>query len=149
MSRPSVETTTIDVPPKEAIIDTVTVHTCLRNCMGNAGLAAGCCTVGPRDYIIGPIHDSAALLERLSIHYNRDVPYEEIFIDFEEGSAMFPERSQWQRPECFPALRLADNPDILPCIFLAEDNLCSIHEIRSTTCRSYRCEHLNTITAAL
>lgn len=149
MSRESVPSPSIPVPSREDLIDTVAVHSCLNNCMGKKGLAAGCCTMGTRDYIIGPVHDTGELLERLSKHFGREVSYEEFFIDYEEGSKMFPDRPSWQRRDTFPALRVDQDDEALPCIFLAEDNLCSIHEIRSTTCRNYQCDHLKALIAAL
>jgi Fe-S-cluster containining protein len=149
MTRPSTETIALDVPDREALADLVTIHTCLRKCMGHDDLAAGCCTVGSRDYIIGPIHDTAALLERLSERYGRDVPYEEVFVDHEEGSGLFPDRPVWQRKECFPAIRVDMDDPLRSCRFLADDNLCSIHDIRSNTCRDYSCSHLKAITDML
>lgn len=115
--------------------------------MGVEGNAGGCCTIGERDYIIGPVHDTKKVLEKLSELRGRNVPYDEVFIDFEEGSALFPERSFWQKKDCFPAIRLDMEDETLPCIFLAEDNLCSIHAIRSKTCSNYSCDHLKTIFA--
>ena len=149
MAKLSVETKTVDVPDRETLIDDLTLHTCLRKCTGYDGLAAGCCTLGTRDYIIGPIPDTAALLERLSKLKGRDVPYDEVFIDYEEGRALFPEKSEWQREACFPAIRVNTDDEELPCIFLSDDNLCSIHTIRSLTCSRYTCDHLKGIIAAL
>jgi len=149
MSRASVETASIPVSSRDELIDSVTVYSCLKNCMGSPGVASGCCALGTRDYIIGPIPDADALLKRLSKHFGRDVPYDEVFIDYEEGSKLFPERDIWQQKENFPAIRVNEKDESLPCMFLADDNLCSIHEVRSVTCRNYTCDHVKNLIAAL
>jgi Fe-S-cluster containining protein len=142
MARNAVETQTVRVLDREALIDAVTLHTCLHNCTGSSGIAAGCCTLGSRSYIIGPIPDTADLLGRISERWGRPVPYDEVFIDYEEGSALFPDNSEWQRKVCYPALRVRTDDPSLPCMFLSDENLCSIHDIRSVTCRRYTCDHL-------
>ena len=149
MSRPSVEPTALFLPESEELADVLTTHCCLRNCMGHRGRAAGCCTLGGRDYIIGPIPDAAALLERLSERMGRTVAYEEVFVDFEEGAALFPERPVWQEPRNYPAIRTRADDPARPCIFLADDNLCAIHAVRSVTCRNYACDHVKGVVAAL
>ncbi len=149
MARASTETTSIPVSSKTELIDEITTYTCLRNCMGNKGTAGSCCSIGDRDYIIGPVHDAAQVLERLSALRGREVPHDEVFIDYEEGSALFPERPFWQKKECFPAIRVNTEDAAMPCIFLADDNLCSIHAIRSETCGNYSCDHLKSIFQAL
>jgi len=147
--RPSVETDSLTIPTHEALSDALTVHTCLKNCYGERDMAGSCCTLTDRNYIIGPIRDAPALLARVSEKYGRDVPWDEIFIGFEEGSALFPDRPIWQREKSFPALRPNMSDATLPCHFLGEDNLCTIHDIRSTTCSKYFCGHLQTILDAL
>ncbi len=149
MSRHSVATTTLSVPEREALADDITLHTCLRNCMGMAGIAAGCCTLGTRDYIIGPIPDTEALLARLTKLWGREVEHDEIFIGHKEGSALFPDKPEWQREVCYPALRVKTEDASLPCIFLSDENLCSIHEIRSVTCSRYSCDHLKDLLVAI
>ncbi len=149
MSRTSTETSILEVPERDTLVDEVTLHTCLRNCMGTKDMAAGCCTLGDRDYIIGPIPDAQALLDRLSALWKRKVPYKEVFIDYAEGRALFPKKSQWQRKECFPALRVNTKDKVLGCMFLTDCNLCSIHEIRSVTCANYSCTYLKDITDRL
>lgn len=127
----------------------LTAQTCLRKCLGLRGNSTRCCKPGDRDYIIGPIPDADALLERLSEKFGRSVGWREVFIDFEEGAALHPEKPSWQLPACYPALRVdEDHPD-LPCRFLGADNLCTIYEIRSVTCRTFECSHLTTVLEAL
>lgn len=149
MARLSVDTEALEVPDRDDLIDGITLHTCLRNCTGSAGYAAGCCTLGTRDYIIGPIPDAPALLERLSASKGSTVAYDDVFIDHAEGSALFPDKKEWQRESCYPALRVKTEDASLPCIFLADDNLCSIHEIRSVTCSNFSCDHLKGIISTL
>ena len=149
MSRPSVEPSTLALPGREDLAAAVTAHCCLRNCMGHSGWAAGCCTLADRDYIIGPIPDARALLDRLSALYGRTVAHREVFVDFEEGAALHPGRAMWQDPRNYPAIRTRADDPALPCIFLADDNLCSIHAIRSVTCRNFQCAHVRDAVAAL
>ena len=58
-------------------------RTCAQNCMGHEGNSGGCCTLGDRDFIMGPVLDAEAVLERLSALWGRAVPRAEVFIDFE------------------------------------------------------------------
>lgn len=149
MARNSVPTEALDIPAREELVDSLTLHTCLRNCTGKSGAAAGCCTLGTRAYIIGPIPDTAELLARLSERLERDVPYDEVFVDYAEGSKAFPDNPEWQRQVCYPALRVRMDDPSFPCRFLADDNLCSIHDIRSVTCSRYSCDHLTTLIAGI
>ncbi len=145
MSRKSVDTNPLDLPSKDDLIDTLTAHICTKKCMGLDGNAGGCCSMGKRDYIIGPIPDAAAVLARLSKRYKRDVAFDEVFIGFEEGRKLFPDLECWQSESSFPAIRVNMKEPSLPCRFLDDDNLCSIHDIRSTTCREYYCDHINNL----
>lgn len=147
--RDSVEPKTLTLIPRQQLVETVTLHTCLRNCFGQTGKAGSCCTIGTRDYIIGPIHDADNLLQRLSDLWGRHVPYEEVFIDYEEGHRLFPDKPCWQQKVCYPAIRPRPDKEATPCMFLGDDNLCTIHDIRSDTCRKYHCTHLEGILAAL
>ena len=147
--RSAVEPEGLEVPSKAAVADALTLHTCLRNCFGHRDMAAGCCMVADRDYLIGPIPDADALLARLSETSGRAFAWDEVFLGFEEGRALFPDRPQWQRPECYPAIRVRIDRDEKPCIFLGEDNLCTIHDIRSVTCARYHCAHLQGLLDAL
>lgn len=143
--RPSVETDKLAVPKRNSLADDLTLYTCLKNCYGKRDMAASCCTITERDYIIGPIPDAEELLERLSAKYERKFSWAEVFIDFEEGRSLFPDRPTWQKQTSYPALRLDLNETALPCRFLGKDNLCTIHDVRSVTCSNYFCKHLKTI----
>jgi len=114
--------------------------------MGHASNQAGCCTVGERDYVIGPIRDAEQLLDRLNSTAGRTYTWGEVFIDAEEGAKLFPEKSNWQDESVYPALRIDVTDERLPCKFLGENGLCTIHDIRSDTCRNYSCGFLEDIT---
>lgn len=133
------------IPSRDEIADLVTMHTCMRRCFGRVGNAAGCCRIGERDFIIGPVPDVHALLERLQGHLGRAVAFDEVFIGFEEGRAMHPDKPSWQRPECYPALRVRADTGDLRCVFLGDDDLCTIHTIRSQTCANFFCDHLKAL----
>lgn len=88
-----------------------------------------------RDYILGPIKDSDALLERYRQKVDQKAERKDLFIEYEEGKSLFPHLDCWQNPKNFPALRVdMDNP-AHQCKFLGkflgDDKLCTIHEIRS------------------
>jgi len=149
MSRTSVETNPLGLPDKDALLDQLTAHICTKKCMGNDGLSAGCCTLGTRNYIIGPIPDSESLLSDLSARFGRTVPFDEVFVTYEEGKDLFPDLECWQDARCYPALRVNMDDPSLGCRFLDDDNLCSIHDIRSITCRKYLCDHIKSVNAQL
>lgn len=117
--------------------------TCSQNCYGHDGYHGSCCRMEDRDFIIGKIHDAPELLKRLNEHYGREFAYSDIFIDFEEGSKLFPDKSTWQKPDAYPALRLdLDSPDKRCIFYNARLKACSIYSIRSVTCSRFKCDHL-------
>lgn len=117
---------------------------CRDSCLGHSNNHGGCCQLDDRDYIIGPIHDSHEFLDRIRKKFpNLKIEWKDIFLNFEEGSRLFPERSMYQKPEAYPALR----PDVyhkrLPCLFYNNTlKCCSVYEIRPNTCRSFICPYL-------
>ena len=116
---------------------------CTTRCMGFPGNKGGCCTVSDRDYIIGKHSDTKEFLDRLNKKFGKEFKYEEIFIDYEEGKKIFPEKSCWQNPKNYPCLRLDFKNPSHPCIFYNNHlGLCSIHEIRPITCAEYYCDYL-------
>ncbi len=128
---------------RQALLSLVTEHTCAQKCMGFAGNSGGCCTLGPRDFIIGPVEDVAVLLENLSREWGRPVARSEIVIDYEEGRALFPDRPMWQEPSHFPALRVLSEHPRVPCRFYdLEQSRCTIHAIRPGLCRRFECDWL-------
>ena len=138
-----------DIPSKEEVAATVALHVCSRRCFGREGDAAGCCRLDGRNYILGPIRDHAALLSRLEAKFGRKFDYDDVFVDYDEGKTMFADRECWQTEACYPALRVDLNSPRHDCQFLGQDQLCTIHDIRSITCQNHYCGHLKTILDAL
>lgn len=134
------------LPPRRQLIEIVALHTCTRNCYGVDGKAAGCCKLETRDFIQGPVRDADEVLVRLSQRFGRTLSFDEVFITFEEGSALFPDRSSWQNPRSYPAIRpLMDASAGYRCPFLDESDMCGVYEDRPQICRDYRCEHLTNV----
>jgi len=128
---------------REALKSTLTEYTCGQRCMGHAANHGGCCTVETRDFIIGPIADSAAFLARLSEKTGRAVPHAEVFVDHAEGRALFPDRATWQRRENYPALRVVmDTPRHACRLYDDEAGACTVYEIRPEVCRRFLCDPL-------
>src|ERR1700722_5582906 len=110
----------------------VIAYTCSQNCMGFRGHVGGCCTLGDRDYILGPVSDVDvdAFLVDLGRLFGREVSREEVFIDFEEGRALFAERSEWQKPANYPALRVRPDVARIPCRFYeSSTGACTVQDI--------------------
>lgn len=116
-------------------------HACSSKCMGHPGNNGGCCKLGPRDYIIGPVRDLDELLARLGQRFGRPVSRAEVVVEFEEGSARFPERTSWQNRAHFPALRVQREAPHA-CVFHDHQQGCTIHDIRPHLCRAYECTWL-------
>lgn len=116
---------------------------CSNNCFGIPNHHGSCCTVEDRNYIIGPHHDAHDFIDRLSNKLGREIEYRDIFIDYEEGSKLFPDKSCWQDPNAYPALRVDFFNPRLPCIFYnTKIRACSVYDIRPLTCQEYECEYL-------
>ena len=122
---------------------------CATNCFGKSGDHGGCCKLEDRNYIIGPIPDADALLQRLRARFgNPDLKHEDVFFDFAEGSRLFADRSHWQDPKCYPALRVDTTRRDYPCVFYNRTlKACSIYEDRSVTCRNFCCDWLKGVLA--
>jgi Fe-S-cluster containining protein len=135
------------VLPAHATLKTMlALHTCTRNCWGRADTAANCCRLDDRDYVQGPVNDTETVLAYLSAESGRAVPYDEVFVEMEEGRALFPDRLSWQNSANFPALRpVSDKAGGYPCRFLAGNGLCRIYDGRPAMCRTYRCKHLTSV----
>lgn len=123
-------------------------YTCLRNCCGVAEQAGTCCTLADKDWILGPIEDFAEVLKRLEERLGRPVPFAEVFIDYEEGRLLFPDKSSWQDPAHYPAMRVVpDTFDVLArysCAFL-KNGRCSIHDIKPDVCASFLCDYVQKV----
>jgi Fe-S-cluster containining protein len=92
---------------------------------------------------MGPIKDADEFIQRLSDKMGRKFQREDALVDFEEGRKLFPERSVWQDPSNFPAMRIDISKAKLPCVFYnTHAKFCSIHEVRPKTCQDYFCGYL-------
>ena len=73
----------------------------------------------------------------------REIKHNEVFIEWAEGSKMFPDKTVWQNPANFPALRVDENQPRLPCTFYnTKIKACTVHSIRPNTCAAYECDYL-------
>ncbi len=136
---------------REEIVKQVIKYTCSRNCCGEEGHHGGCCTIGDREFILGEIDDAERFLADLSEKFGREVKFHEVFVTYETGRKIFPNKASWQNKENYPALKVVDDPDSdYPCIFYDVSNQrCSVYEIRPQTCRDYYCDHLRRLTNLL
>jgi len=129
----------------ESIKREAAYYTCLRNCFGVRHNAAGCCKISDRDYIIGRIGDAQDFLDRLNEKSEVKYQFKDVFIEYKEGSKLFPDKVAWQKPDNYPALRPKMTEPDLPCQFLTEKHECGVYDIRPQTCRKYQCEHLKKV----
>ena len=116
---------------------------CSQRCFGIDQYHGSCCKLENRDWIIGPVTDTHEVLQRLSKQFDRPVDYADVFIDFEEGSRLFPGRSTWQNPGAYPAMRVNVDSVDRACVFY--NNIikgCSIHPIRPALCQGFKCDYL-------
>lgn len=137
-------------PPKEEIIDSTCHYVCSKVCYGVRGQAGICCCIADRDYIIGPITDPKRFLRDLSNKLGKRIEFDEVFIKFEEGRKMFPDKKCWQDKRNYPAMRvIQDDKKLFPCQFLSEDMKCKVHSIKPKVCREYLCDYLKNIVNTL
>lgn len=116
------------------IIATDYTYECRYNCFGNSGYHGSCCRVEDRDYILGPCPDTQEMTETLNLRY------EDMYMDFEEGSKLYPDKPSWQNPENYPTLRVDSGGN---CIFYHSLlRKCVIYEERPFNCRNYFCSYL-------
>ncbi len=135
---------------REALRLQVISYTCSQNCMGYQGNAGGCCTLDDRDFIPGPVRDADRFLDDLRRQLGREVTRAEVFIEFEEGHALFPDRPSWQEPANYPALRVLPDVDWIPCRFYDKTTgACTVYDIRPAICQNYVCEHLRHVISLL
>jgi Fe-S-cluster containining protein len=116
---------------------------CSNKCWGVENYHGSCCSIEDRNWIIGPHYDTSEFLSRLENKFGRKILYNEVFIDYEEGKNIFPNKSVWQDPKHYPCLRLNFESQTKSCIFYNNSiRACSIYEIRPTICQNYECEYL-------
>jgi Fe-S-cluster containining protein len=120
---------------------------CSEKCLGFKDNHGGCCQLDDRDFIIGPVLDANDFLQRVKSKFNGvPVEWKDVFIDYEEGSKMFPERSNYQNPAHYPALRVDNNHVRKPCIFYNSTlKCCGVYEIRPNMCKEFFCPYLKNI----
>ena len=120
---------------------------CCEKCLGQVGNHGGCCQIDDRDYIIGPVSDPVLFLQRLKEKYpGIRIEWKDVFIDYEEGSKMFPERFNYQNPAHYPALRVDYNHVRKPCIFYNSIlKCCNVYEIRPSMCKNFYCDYLKSV----
>lgn len=85
------------------------------------------------------------MLKLLEERLGKPVSFAEVFIEYEEGRALFPDNSSWQNPAHYPAMRVV--PDAIArysCAFL-KSGKCSIHDIKPRLCASFLCEHVHKV----
>jgi hypothetical protein len=132
-----------EAPTKEEIISSTCYYTCSRKCFGTLGQSGICCTIGERDYIIGPITDTERFLTDLSAKLGEKIKFEDVFVEYEEGHKMFPEKSCWQERKNYPAMRvIPDKGRGFPCQLLSLDMKCMVHSIKPEVCAEYLCDYL-------
>ena len=116
---------------------------CSTKCYGREGYDGSCCTLEDRDWIIGPHTDTEDFINRLSNKFGRKIEYKDVFIDYEEGKELFPDKNTWQDQLTYPALRVDLNNPRRPCIFYNTTiKACSIYDIRPRICQTYHCWYL-------
>jgi len=120
---------------------------CSEKCLGFAGNHGGCCQLDDRDFMIGPISDPKEFLQRVQTKFSGvPITWKDVFIDYEEGAKMFPERSLYQNPDHYPVLRVDMKHVRKPCIFYNSTlKCCSVYEIRPEICKSFMCSYLKSI----
>ena len=116
---------------------------CQNQCRGIDGYSADCCCAGDQDWMLGPVHDADDFLERLRLRFGRLFLTDEVFIGFEEGSQLFPDRERWQKESSFPALRVNIHHPRKACMFFSSVRKgCSVYDIRPEICRKFECDYL-------
>lgn len=117
---------------------------CSNKCFGILNYHGSCCNIENRDYIIGPHLDVDDFLKRLSEKFGRTINRTDVFIDFQEGKKIFPDKICWVQPQNYPALKLDFHKSSLPCIFYnTYMKCCSVYEIRPHTCQNFTCDYLS------
>ncbi|MBP7860237.1 hypothetical protein KA183_01035 [bacterium] len=139
----------VEAPTKDEMVNNLIHYTCSRVCYGIKDQAGICCTIGERDWIIGPITDADRFLKDVSKKLGREFTFNEIFYSYEEGHKIFPERSTWQDPNNYPALRVVLDGKAYPCQFLSDDKKCTMQDIKPKICSDYLCDYLKASIAKL
>jgi Fe-S-cluster containining protein len=121
-------------------------NVCSNKCWGIEGYDGSCCTVEDRDWIIGANYDAHEFIEKLSEKLGEKVNYNDIFIEYEEGRKLFPDKPSWQLESSYPAFRVKLDHKKLPCIFYdTDEKQCTVYDIRPETCSSFECNYYSVV----
>ena len=74
----------------------------MEKCQGLKGNNGDCCHIRDKNWIIGKVKDDKELLERVQKEYDENLTWNDLFIDYEEGSKMFPDKPDWQNKDLYP-----------------------------------------------
>jgi len=110
---------------------------CSTSCGGVKDAHGECCNISGKNSIVGPVLDSEQVIERLQEKFP-GISYSEVFLDFEEGRVLYPDKEVAQDPASYPAYRSTKEGR---CIFY-KDKGCSIQQEKSIRCKTYLCEYL-------
>ena len=117
---------------------------CRTTCCNFKGYDGGCCTVEERDWIMGPIRDHMEVLKNIQKLYSElEITWDDCFMNYEEGSKLFPNKSTWKNPDNYPCMRVNMNSLRKSCVFYNDIlGFCQIYSARPETCVNYKCEYL-------
>ena len=117
---------------------------CRTTCCNFKGYDGGCCTVEERDWIMGPIRDHMEVLKYIQKLYSElEITWDDCFMNYEEGSKLFPNKSTWKNPDNYPCMRVNMNSLRKSCVFYNDIlGFCQIYSARPETCVNYKCEYL-------
>jgi len=117
--------------------------------MGFDGNHGGCCTISNRDYIIGPIPDAQETLKRVQEQFpGVEITWNDLFMTYDEGSKLFPEKIFWQDKDNYPCMRVNTQDKSFPCVFYNMHlKCCQIHNSKSIVCSTWVCDYLKSIQA--
>jgi len=102
-----------------------------------------CCQTYDGNFILGPlpVEECYEFIRKLSQKFNKKVKFEDVFLEVEEGSALFPSSSYYQNEINYPAIRVEKEQTNEPCIFYNTTiKACSVYDIRPGMCRRYGCD---------
>lgn len=130
----------MDIIAKTSENQDLFLNACSTSCGGIEGAHGECCNVVGKNWILGRVDDWEDVLSKLQEKYP-DIKYEDVFMDWEEGSALFPHLEVYQNPDCYPIFRIAENGR---CTFY-KGRSCSIYNERSEMCFTYYCAYLKNL----
>lgn len=117
---------------------------CQKKCCGEDMQDGACCKSQNGEWMIGPIPDDIEVLGRVRRQFKGiEIKWKDIFIDYNEGKHLFPDRPSWQKPENYPVMRIRLDIKDRPCVFYNDHiKCCQIYKSKSVTCSNYKCDYL-------